>query len=392
MRIKDVDVIQLFAPLGENSYPVGVREVHGVGSLIIQIYTDEGITGIGEAGELLYVKVPENLKKATPEIVPSNPAFLKFFIEYISKNYLIGENPLNLEKLYWKICVNLYETVNRRVLGDTLIEALSGIEIALWDIRGKSYGRPVCELLGGVIRENVEAYASAGLHKDPEMLAEEVKNVRKLGFKGYKMRVHGNILKDLERVKIVRENLDEEYKLMVDVGTALYAWRAEDTIRFSKEIEKLNIFWLEDPVKRFDISGLKKVRESSNIPIAMGEQYYLLEDFKELLAGNLIDYAQPDAVRCGGISECKRIADIANSYSIKYVPHCWESAVAEVANLHIVAASYNGIMIEYPTIYNPLLTDLLKQEIVVKNGFIQVPKSPGLGIELNEKILDRYRV
>jgi L-alanine-DL-glutamate epimerase-like enolase superfamily enzyme len=392
MRIKDVDVIQLFAPLGENSYPVGVREVNGVGSLIIQIYTDEGITGIGEAGELLYVKVPENLKKATPEIVPSNPAFLKFFIEYISKNYLIGENPLNLEKLYWKICVNLYETVNRRVLGDTLIEALSGIEIALWDIRGKSYGRPVCELLGGVIRENVEAYASAGLHKDPELLAEEVKNVRKLGFKGYKMRVHGNILKDLERVKIVRENLDEEYKLMVDVGTALYAWRAEDTIRFSKEIEKLNIFWLEDPVKRFDISGLKKVRESSNIPIAMGEQYYLLEDFKELLAGNLIDYAQPDAVRCGGISECKRIADIANSYSIKYVPHCWESAVAEVANLHIVAASYNGIMIEYPTIYNPLLTDLLKQEIEVKNGFIQVPKSPGLGIELNEKILDRYRV
>jgi len=392
MRIKDVDVIQLFAPLGEDSYPVGVREVNGIGSLIIQIHTDEGITGIGEAGELLYVKVPENLKETTPEIVPSNPAFLKFFIEYISKNYLIGENPLNLEKLYWKICANLYETVNRRVLGDTLIEALSGIEIALWDIKGKSYGRPVCELLGGVIRENVEAYASAGLHKDPEILAKEVKNVRKLGFKGYKMRVHGNILKDLERVKIVRENLDDGCKLMVDVGTALYAWKAEDTIRFSKEIEKLNIFWLEDPVKRFDTSSLKKVRESINIPIAMGEQYYLLEDFKELLPGNLIDYAQPDAVRCGGILECKRIADIANSYSIKYVPHCWESAVAEVANLHIVAASYNGIMIEYPTIYNPLLTDLLNQEIEVNNGFIQVPKLPGLGIELNEKVLDRYRV
>jgi L-alanine-DL-glutamate epimerase-like enolase superfamily enzyme len=124
----------------------------------------------------------------------------------------------------------------------------------------------------------------------------------------------------------------------------------------------------------------------------MGEQYYLIEDFKELLTENLIDYAQPDVVRCGGISECKRIADIANSYNIEYVPHCWESAVAEVANLHIVAATYNGIMIEYPTIYNPLLTDLLKQKIEIKDGSIQVPKSPGLGIELNEKVLDKYRI
>jgi L-alanine-DL-glutamate epimerase-like enolase superfamily enzyme len=223
-------------------------------------------------------------------------------------------------------------------------------------------------------------------------LAKEVKNIQKLGFKGYKMRVHGNILKDVERVKIVRENLNEESKLMVDVGTALYAWKTEEIIRFSKEIEKLNIFWLEDPVKRFDILSLRKVREFVNIPIAMGEQYYLIEDFKELLTENLIDYAQPDVVRCGGISECKRIADIANSYNIEYVPHCWESAVAEVANLHIAAATYNGIMIEYPTIYNPLLTDLLKQKIEIKNGSIQVPKSPGLGIELNEKVLDKYRI
>jgi L-alanine-DL-glutamate epimerase-like enolase superfamily enzyme len=96
MKIKDIDVIQLFTSLGENSYPIGMREVNGIGSLIIQIHTDEGITGIGEAGELLYVKVPENLKNTTPVIVPSNPTLLKFFIEYIFKNFLVGENPLNL--------------------------------------------------------------------------------------------------------------------------------------------------------------------------------------------------------------------------------------------------------------------------------------------------------
>ncbi|MEM3886685.1 MAG: mandelate racemase/muconate lactonizing enzyme family protein, partial [Candidatus Methanomethylicia archaeon] len=239
-------------------------------------------------------------------------------------------------------------------------------------------------------KESIETYASAGLLKDPEMLAKEVKEIQDKGFKNYKMRVHGNFLKDLERVRIVHENLKEDCKLMIDMGTALYTWKPEQVIRFAKEIDKFDIFWLEDPTRRYDFPGLRKIRKTINVPLAMGEQYYLLEDFKEMVTENLIDYVQPDAVRCGGIAECKRIAEFANLYGIKYVPHCWESAIAEIANLHIVASTFNGIMIEYPTIYNPLLTDILKQNIVIKNGHLSVPKSPGLGIELNEKILEKF--
>ncbi|MEM3713814.1 MAG: hypothetical protein QXE05_10810 [Nitrososphaeria archaeon] len=131
MKIKNIEVIQLYTSLEDNSYPVGEREVEAIGSLLILIYTDEKVLGIGEAGEFLYVRLPNKMKNKAPTIVPSNPDIVKYLIEYISKNFLIGENPLNTEKLYWKICANLYETINRRVLGDSLIEALSGIEIAL---------------------------------------------------------------------------------------------------------------------------------------------------------------------------------------------------------------------------------------------------------------------
>jgi L-alanine-DL-glutamate epimerase-like enolase superfamily enzyme len=305
---------------------------------------------------------------------------------------LIGEDPVNIDKLRYKLLSSIIERVDRRSLGDAIIEALSGIDIALWDIKGKVLGRPIYDLLGGIMKDKVRMYASAGLHEDPEEIAREAKKIRQEGFTAYKMRIHGEFARDLERVRTAYESLGDNTSLMIDVGTALHSWKAEHTIRFSKEVEKFNVFWLEDPVPRFDYNGLEKVRKFVNIPIAMGEQYLLMEDFKEMVVKYLIDYAQPDVVRCGGVSECKKIAAFADAWGIKYVPHSWESAIAQIANLHVVASSPNGIMIEYAKIYNPLLTEITKGKLKIENGYLCVPTSPGLGIELDEKALNRFLI
>ncbi|SDM60062.1 mandelate racemase/muconate lactonizing enzyme family protein [Kriegella aquimaris] len=341
---------------------------------IVKIVLEDGTYGWGEGYG------PANVLKAG----------IDFF-----KPFLIGKNALEHETLWQE----MYRRSIDYARSGVLQAAISAIDVALWDIKGKVFNQPVSVLLGGVKNPIIEPYAT-GLYftrgeGQKEKLVEEALLYKSQGFKAVKMKVGLNIEKDIAYVAAVRKAIGPDMRLMIDANHA-YSYR--EALKLSKEIEKYDIGWFEEPVSPEDYEGYRKLRENTSIPISGGECEYLKFGFRRLLENECVDIAQPDICATGGLTEAKRIATLAQTYGKDIVPHSWGTWIAISAAVHFVAnldknpgRMYNDLpTMELDRTENALRDEVTRHQLKIENGLLYVPDAPGLGVEVSEVALQKY--
>lgn len=374
MKITNVKTTVLFCPFPE-AISDAARKIAGRDVLLIDIETDDGIIGTG---------VLTGLGVANG----SEIHIIDAVIVQSLKPMLIGEDPLMINALWTK----MYKGTTRFGRGGAIVRAISGVDIALWDLLGKIANMPVYKLLGAN-NGKVKVYATGGFYNqdhDVEKLVAEMTDYVNDGFKAVKMKVGKDPAVDVERVKAVREAIGDNIDLLLDANEG---WDWGTAIRFIDNVEKYNIYWLEEPVAPDDIEGYIKLNEKSPIPIAAGENGYTKYEFKNLITRNAVSVVQPDVTRVGGITEWMKVAHFAEAYGIPCVTH----AVSEV-HVTCVAAAPNAPMMEYFTHKQYLQTFMTELFIKpsgvrrMKDGFVYASEDPGLGLELNQELLKKYTV
>jgi L-alanine-DL-glutamate epimerase-like enolase superfamily enzyme len=346
-------------------YPQGVQ------TTLVQISTDAGITGIGESH------------------APIAPQLSKAIIDGILAEVLIGQDPLAIDVL-WE---TMYSTM--RLRGHStgfMTEAISGVDIALWDIFGKATNLPVYKLLGGAFRDKIAAYAS-GLPgaTNEQRIANAKQFINERGFTALKMSIgRGSLEAEVENIAAVSAAIADEAHLLVDAHGAYDAYTA---INLGRELEKLHVYWLEDALPPEDDTGYKLLSDTLDLAIAAGETECNRYQFRDRLSRRAIDIILPDICRAGGISECRKIAMFADSYNIPWAAHVsMGSPVHIAASLHLAAATPNFLICECPSGKNPIGNNLLKEPIVCENGYFEIPRGPGLGVEFDEEELAKVIV
>jgi len=335
---------------------------------IVRVETDQGIQGIGEA----YSCGPD---AAIVEVV-------KDF-----RGWLIGQDPRNIEHLY-SMMVNF-----TRFPGGLVVNAaISGIEHALWDVSGKAAGLPVYMLLGGKCRDKIRTYQSAGTPEAAKRLVE------KYGYTAIKMRPqpdqdnskpYNEITRGAAaRVKAMREMLGPD----IDIGCDIHARFFEVTraARLAAAIAPYNPMWLEEPIRPENEHAMKKLADRVTIPLASGECNYQRHEFRRLLELQALDIIQPDICLCGGLMEMKKIAAMAEAHYVTVAPHNPMGPVATAVNVHFAASTSNFFILEYHPDDEGVRKDVLKEPLMVKDGYIPLPTKPGLGVELNEDAIKKY--
>jgi galactonate dehydratase len=349
----------------------------GVGSrnlVFVKIETDQGIHGIGEA----YSAGPDEATVAT-------------IADY--KRWLVGQDPRNIEHL-WSMMYNF----TRFPGGLVVNSAISGIEHALWDIAGKAAGLPVYMLIGGKVRDKIRLYQSAG-GNEPAQVGDSAKAlVQKYGYTAVKMSPHPRAGQTLpynqvtraagQRVRAVRDALGPD----VDIGVDIHAkfFEVSRAARLAREIEPYNPMWLEEPIRPENADAMAKLADRVNIPLASGECNYTKFEFQKILSVQALDIVQPDICCCGGLLEMKKIAAMAEANYVVVAPHNPMGPVATTVNVHFAASTPNFFILEYHPDDAAPRKDLLKEPLMVKNGYIDVPTKPGFGIELNEEAFKHY--
>ena len=348
------------------------------GTCLVEIETADGIVGWGEC------------------YGPS--AVAKTFIDTQLAARVIGRDPFDVE-VVWE---DLYNRIKDYGPKGMSIAAISGIDIALWDIIGKSVGKPVHKLIGGAFRTEVDAYATGMYFIDMDNLVgeavEEAEGYAKAGFKAMKMKIGlGSIRRDIERVAAVRKAIGPDVKLMVDANHSLTVPTA---IRMGRALEELDIDWFEEPISPEDIDGYVAVSAALDIAVAGGENEFTRWGFKDAIARKAMDIVQPDVCAAGGISECKKIAAMATAHGVECVPHAWGSAIGLAATIHFLASIPDqppclfpvSPMLEFEQEENPFRDHLALEPIVQRDGTVKVPNGPGLGIEIDRAVIEKYRV
>jgi L-alanine-DL-glutamate epimerase-like enolase superfamily enzyme len=353
-------------------------------SVIVRIETDTGITGWGEA-----------------KAGVASTAACAGLAAIINRDFaplLLGEDPRDISRL-WDVMYNMprqgfavaeghvFPQLGRRGLS---VSAIAGVDIALWDILGKSLKVPVWRLLGGWRAARMPAYASGGWADAASIGAQLQGYIDKGGFGAVKMRVgimDGSPAASAERVHAARKALGPKVKLMADAhGT----WTVAEAKAFCRMVEDCDLTWFEEPVTADDKQGQAEVRRSSAVPISSGESEFTRHDFRELCELRAVDVLQPDLAIAGGITEGVRIGALASAFNLRLAPHLWSGAPAFAAGLHLSASSSAGFILEYSLGHNPMLHELIEEEFPVKDGMVDVPERPGLGITVREDFIKKY--
>jgi L-alanine-DL-glutamate epimerase-like enolase superfamily enzyme len=369
MRISAVEPIHLRVPVVEE-IPDGTLDV-----LVVRIHTDEGLIGIGEVTSQSYVC------KACFD-APRSAAR-----RHGLTSILVGEDPLEPEAL-WE---TMYYETNRYGRRGAAIHAISGADIALWDIKGQAEGKPIYELLGGSHRTSVRAYASVLFGDTPDDTAALAEEFVQLGLTAVKFGwgpFGQDPAVDLAHVQSARDVLGEQCDLMVDAG---HAWDVSTAIRRAELLAPLNLVWLEEPLAQDDRRGYAELCRQSPIPIAAGEGDVTHFDFEDLIDCG-VHVIQPDVAFCGGLTVCRRVSDMCAQHSRRAVPHCFSTGINLAASLHWMASVPNGDLVEYCLRPSPLMRKLVKNLPPLINGRVPVPDAPGLGIELDAEIIREFRV
>jgi L-rhamnonate dehydratase len=369
MKITDVEAIHCRLPNVED-IPDGTLDV-----LIVKIHTDEGLTGIGEVTSQSYVC------KAIFEAPRSAQR------RHGLTTILLGEDPTDVEGLWEK----MYYQTNRFGRRGAAIHAISGADIALWDLKGKIEGKPVSELLGGAKRDTVRAYASLLFGDTPEETAKLAQDTVDKGLTAAKFGwgpLGEDPDVDVAHIRAAREVLGDDRDLMVDAG---HAWDVETAYERTKLFESFNLAWLEEPLSQDDRKGYAELCGKSPIPIAAGEGDVTHWDFEDLIERGL-HVVQPDVAFCGGLTVCKRVSEMTDKAGRRPVPHCFSTGINLTSSLHWISTVENGDLVEYCLRPSPLMRKLVANLPPLVDGRVPVPTGPGLGIELDEDILETYRV
>ncbi len=344
----------------------------GAGSrnwIYVKVETDQGISGIGEA----YSVGPDE-------------ATVKVIEDY--KLWLVGQDPRNIQHL-WDLMYN----ITRFPGGSIVNSAISGIEHALWDVTAKAAGLPVWALLGGRVRDKVRVYQSAR-GGSPQEVAESAKRlVETYGYTAIKMSPHNPDDNQMpynrvtriagQRVRAVRDALGPDADIAVDIHA--HYFEVQRAVRVAKEIEPYYPFWLEEPIRPENFDAMKKLSDHVNIPLASGECNYTKYEFRDLINIQALDIVQPDVCACGGIMELKKIAAMAEAQYIMVAPHNPMSPLAAAVNVHFAASTPNFLILEYRAPVEGAYKDVLKEPLMVSDGYLDIPNKPGWGVELNEE-------
>ncbi len=371
MKVTRVETLALSYPLEKPIWDAQLF-IPNRNAVLVKVHTDEGITGVGESASF-----------------GGGGATTRAIIENQLAPFVVGQDPLMVEQIWQR----MYQGTVHLGRRGAVIAALSGIDIALWDIVGKAAGRPLYQVLGGFCHR-VRAYASAGFYqegKDATGLAAEMAAYVAEGFTAVKIKVAGLPLKkDVDRVAAVRQAIGDGIELMVDANNS---YEPKTAIRFAQAIEDYDIAWFEEPVKTDNIDGSAQVASSITIPVSGYETESTRYGFRELITRGAVDIVQPDAIWSGGISEVRKIAALASAFGLPCIPHSFSTAITLVANLHVIASIPNGRMVEVDRNPNPLREELLTRPLRLDaDGYLPLPSGPGLGVELNEETVERYRV
>jgi L-alanine-DL-glutamate epimerase-like enolase superfamily enzyme len=385
MKIASVQATWVHVPIPpERQHVSDFGRIASFDSVVVKIETTSGLVGWGEA-------------KAGVGSAASAHG-LAAIVNQDFAPLLIGQDARDVSRL-WDVLYNTpregYAVARGHVLPQLgrrglSISAIAGVDLALWDILGKSLGAPVWRLIGGRRAERMEAYASGGW-ADERAIGEQLQGyVDKGGFRAVKMRVgvmDGEPHRSAARVRAARKALGPEIKLMADAhGT----WTVSEAKAFCRMVEDSDLYWLEEPVTADDRTGLAEVRRSTSVPIATGESEFTRHDFREIAEARGADILQPDLAIAGGLTEGLRIAAVASAFNLRLAPHLWSGAPAFSAGLALAASQSPGFILEYSLGSNPMLHDLVAERFPVVDGFLEIPDRPGLGITVNEEFVRRH--
>lgn len=337
-------------------------------SVIIQVFTDKGIIGLGETRGFTH-----NMAMIESEIAP----------------LVIGENPFDIEKILLKY---LHSAPALLTDLEGACEAMGGVEMALWDIMGKELGRPVYQLLGGKFRDRIPISAFMSLKPFDEIL-QDAKDAVKQGYKTIKIKVGRHADEDVALLAKVREAVGPEIELRVDANGS---WAPGTAIRQIRKMEKYDPQYIEQPVPRYDMKGLAYLRSKSRIPIAVCEGGLTLYRLSDIIRSKAADFLSTDPLRCGGILMFKKAAHMAEAAGIPLVTHVCLLGISKAAWLHVCVSTpnvmyANDILASNGVGFRGAVDDLVDITYDHEGGYLKVPESPGLGVELNEESLEKYK-
>jgi len=334
---------------------------------IVAVHTDLGVTGYGSGDMMIGFEGHE-------------PQF-------------VGEDPLRLER-HWRILNNISFHGGR----------CWPLDLALWDLAGKLTGQPCWKLIGG-LSDRVRAYASSGTLRGPDALADAAERYRAEGFAGMKIRFHrGDWRADIRALEAARKRVGDTMELMVDCNQgwrmswdAYPSWSLKDALRVARELQRLGVYWTEEPLHRGDRDGMRALRSMTDLRIAGGEMTRELYEFRDLIAGGSLDVLQPDAALVGGLTGLRRVALMAQEHNLVFTPHTWTNGMGVVANAHLAAGLCDSPFLEFP--YDPPEWGLDRRDYMMaeplkvdSSGMIVLSDRPGMGYDLHLDALAKTRV
>ena len=380
MKITDLKIHVLKSPLAE-PFAFSQGWVKQRSATLLEILTDEGITGWGEA-------FAQGLEP--PEIAAA-------VIDKALKPLLIGADPLDIEVL-WHRMYHMTRDYGRK---GSVVSGISAVDIALWDIAGKFHELPVYKLLGGAFRTRVQPYAT-GFYRiegqgEAKRLGVEAIRHFEAGFSMMKVKLGYGVDDDIACMSEVGRAIQgKPITLMVDTN---HAYGRAEALKLGRALEEYDLRWYEEPVVPEDIQGYVEMRQKLAMPIAGGENEHTLYGFRDLLAAGAVDVAQPDLGSCGGISAGRHIIALAQSHGVQVNPHVWGSAIAQAASLQFIAAvpvAHHSLfaqepVLEYDRSSHPFRQQLITRPIQQAGGWVDIPSGPGLGVTVDRAVLEKFR-
>jgi D-galactarolactone cycloisomerase len=388
MKIERFDTFVLKVPTGTNTFYSSQAAFPERSSLLVKVTTDEGLVGWGEGGQY---GPPEPVATAIIDVLAPR---------------LLGreaDQPVRI----WEDNYAFSRDFGQK---GTYVEAMSAIDIALWDIWGKSLDRPVHHLLGGAFRQRAMAYATGCYYPENyqdtkammDALAEEVAGYADAGITAAKIKIGLlSVEQDRARIALIRNTVGPDVKLMADAN---HAYNSATALRIGRVMEEHSLLWFEEPVPPEDHDGYRRLRAALDVPIAGGECEFTRFGFRDLIGGGCVDIVQPDLCCCGGFSEWTKILGTASQHGVLTMPHVWGSGVAVAAALQAIATIppmphtaspvtlQNEPMVEFDRTFNPLRDEILHENFAIEDGAVAIPSGPGLGISVDEKALERFVV
>jgi D-galactarolactone cycloisomerase len=366
MKITELKTIRLRAAVpaeGQVFSRSGLRNSRS--ATLVQVATDEGISGLGSCS--------------------GNGELIEAVVVKILQPLLIGMDPTEIDAIWDKAYFRGgHKEFGTRGVG---VVAMSGIDIALWDILGKVRGVPLYQLLGGKCRDKVPVYATALYPEEPSKVAKRARGFAEQGFHGVKIKVGFDLDQDIRIVRAVRQELGKDFSIMTDANQG---YTLDVALKAADAFADCGAYWLEEPLFVEDIDGHAILRERGKTPIAVGENLHMRYAFENFIARGAVDFIQPDVARAGGVTEIRTISAMAAKHRVPVSFHTWGDAVALAASVHLAAALQECIVMELDYTYNPLREELLREPFKIENGYLVPPEKPGLGMELDQQALQKF--